>query len=168
MKITSSEDCEVEFYQFNSVRRQFHGGRRALTVLYLCNCFQYRAWHVIQSMEIAREWTTACHCCTTRSAVFSVRRNKNWPITLAPLHQRDANRPNVVTVEELNGARQITRPNTEHKYTGASASGSVYQTNAESSASFTQSGRHPPIIIIILLLKIEQVLCFYKTEFLLI
>lgn len=114
-----------------------------------CNCFRYRAWHVIQSMETAREWTTACHCWTIRSAVFSVRWNKNWPITLAPLHQRDANRPNVVTVEELNGARQITRPNTEHKYTGASASGSLYQTNAESSASFTQSGRHPPIIIII-------------------
>jgi hypothetical protein len=68
---------------------------------------------------------------------------------LAPLHQRDANIPNVVTVEEFNGARQITKPNTEHKYIGTSTRGSLYQTNAEPSASFTESDRHPPTIIII-------------------
>ena len=68
---------------------------------------------------------------------------------LAPLHQRDANFPNVVTVEELNGARQITKPNTKHKYIGTSTRGSLYQTNTEPSASFTESDRHPPTIIII-------------------
>jgi hypothetical protein len=30
MKIASSHEWEVDFYQFNSVRRQFHGGRRAV------------------------------------------------------------------------------------------------------------------------------------------
>jgi hypothetical protein len=35
MKIASSHEWEVDFYQFNSVRGQFHGGRRALRALYL-------------------------------------------------------------------------------------------------------------------------------------
>jgi len=45
--------------------------------------------------------------------------------------------------------RQITKPNTEHKYIGTSTRGSLYQTNAELSASFTESDRHTPTIIII-------------------
>jgi len=58
---------------------------------------------------------------------------------LAPLHQRDANLPNVVTVEEFNGARQITKPNTEHKYTGTSTRGCLYQTQNPQPALLNQT-----------------------------
>jgi hypothetical protein len=34
---------------------------------------------------------------------------------VAPVHQRDATLPNVVTVKEFNGARQITKPNTSEQ-----------------------------------------------------
>jgi len=64
---------------------------------------------------------------------------------LASLHQRNANLPNVVTVEEFNGARQITKPNTSEQLLEAV----LCQANAEPSAIFTESGRHPPTIIII-------------------
>lgn len=58
---------------------------------------------------------------------------------LDPLHQRDANVPNVVTVEEFNGARQITKPNTEHKYIGISTRGSLYLTQNPQPALLNQA-----------------------------
>jgi hypothetical protein len=101
------------FYQFKSVRRQFHGGSRALravpyrvTVLATVKCHSEH-----DDSELPTTVTAEVHA---RAVSSSETEQKNSLIMLTPLLESDAYLQIFVTVKKIKGVTQNKKPRAEH------------------------------------------------------